>query len=355
MSFTTTIDQALAAPLAIAAERPAVGYIGADVPVELILAAGKQPIRLRGSKGLATPRADRFVEASFSLETRRIAEQWLAGELDALEAVVFSRSDDSAQRLYYYICELQRIQACRGPKPLLFDVATLPRATSLAHTIDSTRRLAAELGTVADRLPQAIEQAACRRALLARLQRERLEGRLLGSLAQRIVRALELRWDAALDEAALRWLDTLEATSARRRLVLVGSEPLDEALHVAVEAAGATIVAEINEASDIEATPSASDDPFAKLAAYYSERTRRARDRLRRADALGEHVQTLRADGAILWLLSTDTGIAWAAPRIEQALRTAGCAVLELVPQDAEPRAALLEQVAAFARSLEVQ
>ena len=39
---------------------------------------------------------------------RSIAEQWLTGELDFLDAVVFPRSDDSAQRLYYYLCELQR-------------------------------------------------------------------------------------------------------------------------------------------------------------------------------------------------------------------------------------------------------
>ena len=129
---------------AAAGER-VVGYVGNDIPVALILAAGALPVRLRAAADAATSRSEHFIETSFAPELRIIANQWLEGALDHLDAVIFSRSDDSGQRLYYYMCELQRRGLCVGPRPLLYDVATLERKASFEHTLESTRLLAAEL------------------------------------------------------------------------------------------------------------------------------------------------------------------------------------------------------------------
>ena len=93
-----------------------IGYIGNDVPVALILAANAIPTRLRGDLRASTHRASEFVESAFLPEMRAIVEQWLAGELDSLHSVVFPRTDDSAQRVYYYLCELQRRRVCGGPR-----------------------------------------------------------------------------------------------------------------------------------------------------------------------------------------------------------------------------------------------
>lgn len=354
MSFESLVEQALADPLAVARESRAIGYVGIDVPIELILAAGKQPLRLRGRSGASTARADRFVEESFSAATRHIAEQWLAGELDPLEAVVFSRSDDSAQRLYYYICELQRTGQCAGPTPLLFDVALLPRASSAAHTLDSTRALANALGTSAERLPQAIAQVERRRDLIERLDERRTAGAVRGSFAHRVRRALECRWTEDFDRAFEEWLDTLRPTSVQRRLVLVGSEPSDEQLHEAMEAAGASVVGEINEASFLDAAMPNHDDPLVAIAVRSHRLVHDARSNLCDSRSLAERLRALQADAAVLWLLATDTGLAWEAPRIERALRDAGCAVLELVLQRAEPDAEALSRIERFARTLEV-
>jgi hypothetical protein len=54
------------------------------------------------------------------------------------------------QRLYYYLCELQR-RGCARAEPLLYDVANLARPSSFEHTLESTRLLAAQLGSAADR------------------------------------------------------------------------------------------------------------------------------------------------------------------------------------------------------------
>src|SRR5262245_35237078 len=127
-AFASHIDRLLRDPLLCVRDKSAsvrvVGYVG-DVPVELILAAKALPIRLRGLAGASTPLADRYLESAFSPEVRAIAELWLSGQLDDIQSVVFPRSNDSAQRLYYYLCELQRTGRCAGPRPLLFDVATL--------------------------------------------------------------------------------------------------------------------------------------------------------------------------------------------------------------------------------------
>src|SRR5690349_15752707 len=164
--------QSVARSVAASGER-VVGYVGNDVPVALILAAGAVPVRLRGSPKSTPVRADQFIESSFSPELRVIADQWLEGALDHLQSVIFARSDDSGQRLYYYLCELQRRGLCAGPRPLLFDVAGLHRSASVEHTLESTRVLAAQLGVSADSLARARERVREREELLRSLRAQR--------------------------------------------------------------------------------------------------------------------------------------------------------------------------------------
>lgn len=355
MNFHTLVDTAIHEPLAIASNEHVVGYVGADNPIELILAAQARPIRLRGRSSLPTANADRFVEASFSASSRRIAEQWLAGEFDALQTVIFSRSDDNAQRLYYYVCELQRTGQCAGPTPLLFDIAGIQRASSAAYTVESVQRLAASLGTVPAQLPRAIAQAQRRFHLLTRFAQQRAMGHIPGTLAHRVLRAAESRWTIEFDDAFEQWLDSLRPTTTYRRLVLVGSEPADERLHEAIEAVGATFVAEINEAAHVDHVAHAYEDPLVAIATRCHRRMHDAQAVLRSADLLTKRIRSLQADGAVLWLAASDTGLAWEAPRIEHGLRSAGCAVLRLVLQGADADAATLERVAHFSRTLEVQ
>jgi hypothetical protein len=355
MSFETLIETALRDPLAGTGSERVIGYVGADVPVELILAARARPVRLRGRANMSTASADRFVEASFSDSARCIAEQWVAGELDALQAVIFSRSDDSAQRLYYYLCELQRTGQCGGPEPLLFDIAGIQRTSSAAYTFESTRKLAASLGSIAEQLPRAIDQVRRRFHLLNRLAEQRAMDQIPGAFAHRVLRAAESAWTPEFDERFEQWLDSLQATTAYRRLVLIGSEPADEQLHEASEAAGATFIAEINEASHVDHVAHAHDDPLSAIATRCHRRVHDAEALLRSADALTSRLRSLRADGAVLWLQASDTGLAWEVPRIEHALRAEGCTVLKLVLQGAHADAATLERLAYFSRTLEVR
>lgn len=337
-------------PSASSARR--IGYVGHDAPIELILAAGAIPVGVHGVAGRETPRADQYVEPTFSPASRSIAEQWLSGELDELEAVVFSRSDDSAQRLYYYLCELQRRGLCRGPKPLLYDVATWNRDSSLAHTIASTRQLARELGAADDALPGAIERVRERFDLLVSAAESTLASQpTRGSFAQGLVRAADRDWSERGDAMLRATQDPSPAPHEAPRLMLIGSAPADERLHEAAERAGANIVATLT-----EATPRRVDRATIQSDAY-EQIARRCRahswrEALQAPHVFADRATALGVSGVILWTVKEDAGLAWAAPRIERALRARGLAVLALAMQPWNVAADALDAIAAFSAQL---
>lgn len=329
-----------------------IGYVGYDNPIELILAAGAIPIGIHGAPDRETPRADRYVESTFSPESRTIAEQWLSGELDALEAVIFSRSDDSAQRLYYYFCELQRRGLCGGPKPLLYDIANWDRDSSLAHTIASTRHLARELGTSIEALPQAIERVRERSELLAAAAESTLATQpARGSFTQRLVRLADRDWSQSFDATLRTIRDPAPASSEATRLLLIGSTPGDERLHEAAESAGANIVATLNASTPhrVEGCTTTSD-PFEQIARRC--RAHSWRQKLQAPEDYCDRAIELRVAGVILWTVTEDASLAWAAPRIERALRARGIAVLPLAMQPWNVSAGALDAIAAFAAKL---
>ena len=102
-SLQELLSQALAEPLARARAVQAaggrvIGYVGADVPVELILAADAFPLLLPALAPGATARADVYLEPSFAPLERSLAEQWLGGGFDFVECVVFSRASDTVSK-----------------------------------------------------------------------------------------------------------------------------------------------------------------------------------------------------------------------------------------------------------------
>lgn len=357
MSLPELLDRVVNDPLSAARSGRAVGYLGSDTPVELILAADAMPVQLGHGATADTALADRYLENSFSAESRLVAQQWLAGELDALEAVVFSRSDDSAQRLYYYLCELQRMGECKGPRPLLYDLARIQRPSSLAHTIESTKILAAALGTHESRLQEAVRRVSVRAALLDALAQLRASDRVpLGSFAHRILRAARLDWSEDFDRSLRQWLAAPVTTQPRRRLLLIGSVPIDDQLYAAIETDGAVVVAEINEASSaMTSLPAASLSAIEAVAHRCYRQTGAARSLLQSPADIVKAAQALRADGVIVWMLATDTGLAWEAPRIAQGMLDAKLPALMLTSQPPALDAATLDQIMQFARSLEAR
>jgi benzoyl-CoA reductase/2-hydroxyglutaryl-CoA dehydratase subunit BcrC/BadD/HgdB len=358
-SFAALVAQRLddplcAARLAAGAGQRVIGYVSADAPVELIFAAGALPVRLRGTCTGFTPRADEYLESAFVPELRAVAEQWLSGALDFIAAVVFPRSHDSAQRLYYYLCELQRRGLCAGPTPLLFDVANISRESSFEHTLVSTRLLARRLGATDAGLAQAVTRVAHREALLQRLTALQLAERpLTGSAAQRALRAAEHDYSDGFEHALARWLDQVPRSAPGARLLLAGSAPPDDRLHRAVEAAGATIVRDCTETERASIPAADGGDSLTSIASRHHLGRSPAQHMLGSRTWLVEQARAARADGVLLWLIEEDEALPWEAAAQAAALHGAGIRALTLTRQRWLAEPSVLDTLADFVRALE--
>jgi hypothetical protein len=339
-----TLEHILASPLG----GDAVGIVGCDVPIDVLLASGRPFGHLPWRVADATPWADGWLESSFPYWARSILEQWHDGAFDALETVVFSRADDASQRLFYYICELQKRKVLRGPAPHIFDIALLPRESSVAHTAAAVGELARALGVEPRRLPEGIERANRLRHRLDDLQRARASD---GPFYERLARA-------ALQSDATRWLDALampsEAASGAR-VLLAGSVPPDERLHRAAEDERACIVAEAHVhglrrlGRPVEVLGEA---PERAIAQQLMSATIGPRAILDRARWLIAAVDAARAAAVILWLTREDEALAWQVPAQRRALAAAGIPMLVLPAASWRADDGALESIAEFCKGV---
>lgn len=362
MSSTSSFLQRVAAlhsdPLAPARQAAAngqrvIGYLSAHIPVELLLAANAVPVRLRGSAGAPTPRANEYLESSFSPESFAIAELFLTGQLDFLNAIVFPRSNDSAQRLYYYLCELQRRKQIAGPALLLFDVATIARETSKSHTLESTKQLAASLGVDAKKLPDAADRVRRRAMLLGNLSTSVVENRVLGSEAQRIVRASEFDWSESFDSDLAAWLATKTKETSRKAILFSGSAPPDDRLHLAVEAAGGTIACDLTD-TQIEFNDD-DRDAIEAIADRHQRATSPAQAMARNANWLTSKAHASHARGAILWLIEEDESLPWELAGQARTLTAANVPTLKLARQSWLANDETFARIKSFVQSIAEQ
>lgn len=289
-----------------------IATVGPCLPSDLLEATGRHAGPLPWRVDRPTPQADTWLESMFPKWAKSILEDWAEGAFDALSAVVFSRADDAAQRLYYYICELQRRGLIGGPRPMIFDVAKIPRASSEAHTIDAVRRLAAELD---------LDDA---------------------TLETGIVATNRKRGSAPADPAG-------------RTCLIVGTPPPQRLLHVAVLGAGfipvGRTLAELWSNAGAE-VPEATGDPCAAIGRQVHGR---ADDRRGFGDVAQSAAQLARrcnADAAVLWYGEEDEARVWEVPRVRQALADEGLPLLIMTRRDEAGRDGAPDEVREFLEGL---
>ena len=353
------VGDALREPLAAARARASagarvVGYAGTAVPVEVILASDAHPIRLPAVANIDATDADRYLESGFSPESRSIAAQYLGGEFAFMDRVVFPRNNDSLQRLYYYICELQTRGLCPGPAPVIYELAALPRYSSIRYSRRATERLAAELGTGTANLRAAVDRRNRRRALLARARRYRAQGRdLPGSAMDRICRAADLCDADRFDDAFDRWLTAAAVRAAGARVVLVGNGAPDDRIHRVVEAAGAEVVAEFGDhpACFVRTDP-VPDATIESISDHYQAWSPGSASLAERVSRLATLCADVRADGVIIWLLEQEDARIWDVPAQLDALAAARLPVLTLTRRTWLADDGALDEIGAFSRRL---
>lgn len=338
----------------VAAGGRAVGLASAEVPVEPIRAAGALAVTLPVDPRGPTAKADAYLESQFSAEARSVLQSWLDGRFDALSAIVFPRSADNWQRLYYYASELRRRGVLAGPEPILYDLAKIDRPSSERHSVEATARLAARLGAAVADLPAAIAATDRRRALFARLQATRAgDAAPRGSLINRIVRASGFG-DADAFDAALEAALPLEPAPSSRRVLLAGSAPPDETLHGLIEAAGGNVVADLHEAGPERLGPpiGTSSDPIAALARHQRALTVGARSFVDRAAATVAAARAARAEAVVIRLTEQEEALSWDLPAQRRALEAAGLPVLAITRAPALPTEAEAADIGRFLSGL---
>lgn len=287
-----------------------IAIAGPDLPHEVLLAAGVHAGPLAFDPARETPRAEEWLESKFAPWAPGVLECWLEGAYDHLDAVLFSRADDTSQRLYYYTCELQRRGQLGGPEPLIFDIARIPRAISRTRTVEQVRALAVRLGVDDDALEAAIRETNIRRALPP----VKVEG---------------------------------------RRCLLAGSAPPDLRLHETVQGAGwVPCGSTLTQSWDAlgAAVAEGSGDPAAAIGTQLHARRGGPRSFADPGVLLAE--VAAGCDAVVLWRIEEDEAQCWHLPAERRALTEMGVPHLVLTRRDWLARDGAGAEITAFLQGL---
>ncbi|MDQ4488971.1 2-hydroxyacyl-CoA dehydratase family protein [Sinomonas sp. ASV486] len=253
-----------------AAGRTVVGFVGADVPRELIVAAGAIPLRLHSRPGFASGDAKDLLGEAIDPVAHSILGQILAGELDFLAGIAFSR-DSSASLQQFYVARQLASRRPSLPPVHLVDLLHLRRESSLEYDRREVHRFAKTLSNwtgrevSAETLREAMRGCSELRERLGKAQKLRREGRLTGSQSLHLFAAAEsLHPRDALklvNRALLEQADTAEIDGLR--VFFSGSGQDTDTIYACLEALGAHIVGEDHDWGQLRLTvscdPSASD------------------------------------------------------------------------------------------------
>jgi len=285
-----------------------IATVGADVPQDLLAATGRYAGPLGWNVDRATPRADAWLESKYAPWAFSILQDWADGAFDHLDAVVFSRGDDNAQRLYYYICELQRRGLVAGPEALIFDVTRIVRESSADRMIASVRQLAARLD---------VDDAALERGIAEVNGRRGQAGQTLPSPV----------------------------------CLLAGTPPPDRRIHAMIESAGWNAVGDT--LAQAWQNPGAlvaqgTGDPAAAIGQQLHGELSGPRAFFDRAGGVMVQAQASGAGAVVLWFTEDDEAAVWHVPQQRAALEAAGIPALVLTRCDWRANDGVDAQIAAF-------
>lgn len=373
-------DRTRAARIAAAAGRRVIGYTCETTPPELIFAAGFTPCRLSGRPGVLEAAQARYVYpnltkgASWSDVNTRASEadaslcsMVLEGHYAFLDRVVISNTRKSIARMEAYLIEARRAHpGLPVPPSYLLDRAQTPYTVSRAFNLGRLAAFRDALGQwsgnpVTDNaIAAAIIQQNRVRAVLRQVRALRSEAapRLSGTEALHLYAASQVMPAGRFLPLAERAIAAAAARPGRTgpRLFVGGSLHDHAGFYAAIEATGATIVADDHGWGDRLAQPDVapSPRPLAALADHYEAlapfiypveaATARTRDA---ALAAQPH-------GAIFHVLAGDEIKVWEVPDERAALQQAGLPVLHLKRQSYATRTApaVHQQIATFVAGL---
>ncbi|WP_051707290.1 MULTISPECIES: 2-hydroxyacyl-CoA dehydratase family protein [unclassified Streptomyces] len=241
---------------------PVIGYVGADVPVEYLTAAGLHPLRLSGDPGAPHTAGDRYLGTGLDPAARSVLTRLLDQDYGPLDGLLVSRDCEASLRLFYALRELRRVEPASALPPVhLVDVLHLPHRTTTRYVRAKFAQVRATVGTWAGRtiddaaLADAITAHDRLRALLTRvaLLRRRRPARLTGTEMLTVVAAttaLPVGRATALLEQLLEEAGELPEHEGLR-VFLTGSPHDTPHVYAALEDKGLLIVGEDHDWGDL--------------------------------------------------------------------------------------------------------
>ena len=319
-----------------------VGCVGADIPHELVAAAGMLPVRLRGESE-PSPLAEAVLGPRVDPSVRLILAGLLEGR-PPLDFLLVSHESDSTVRLFTSLRVLARDEA---PPPLpdfaIVDLLHLPTETTAAYDLDRLRDLRALLEGWSGRalgdddLSNAVVLANRSRKLLAELaelRRARPAG-LRGSDALAVLGA-GVVLDATSYNALLQQLlaDPPPAPASARRVYLAGSAHDSTAVYEAIEADGSIVVGEDHGSGEAigDGPVAETGDPLAAIAAryHYGPAFTLRNDPDARAERTAAAAAAAGAEVVLSWIRTGDDALAWGIPALRSALGARGIPLVAL-------------------------
>jgi benzoyl-CoA reductase/2-hydroxyglutaryl-CoA dehydratase subunit BcrC/BadD/HgdB len=337
---------------------PVIGVVGADLPRQLVLAAGAVPHRILGSWHGAVSRDASELLGAADAVAGRILDELLAGRHDTIAGLVVCNDSAANLRLFYVL----RILAERGRIPFPVHLLDAPRGAGEPRRRFVTgryARLAAFCGGItgspvdAAALAAAAARELALGASLRRLRQRRLAGGCTG------VAALAAYREAAQrpPEEAIPIVDAAagRADGAAVRVFVTGSAHPDPSLYAVVEDAGAVIVGEDFDTGDAawlgDAVPDGETDAvFATLAERHLARPPLAArsTSAERAALLAARVAETGAAAVAALVREHDDAPAWDLPAQRAAVRVPVAARIRIAPDGGGEAAA--DIAAALAR-----
>ncbi len=334
-----------AARAAQARGQAVVGYVGLDVPEELILAAGLVPLRLEADVLADTPAVAHFGPGGHPL-LRSLVDRLLGGpyefidrlvigtmprNLSALTVLIRELHDSDAQFARFEVQQLDLLHSA-SPSAVAFNLAGM---TSLA------RQLGQWSGRPRDdsRLRAAITLCNETRRLLAEYGRLRADGDHLDGVAALQLHACAQGAGREAFNAQLRdWLrsDALRSRDGRPRLLYSGTATDTTAFYAAIEAQGLCIVDDDQDCGARAVGPLVDEraEPLAALAQAYAQRAPAAAGwpAQARRDYLLQQLELCRPDGVLFYSAAYDHPPAWEYPLLRDAVEAAGVPAALLDP-----------------------
>ena len=281
-----------------------IASVGPNLPLAVLRASGAYAGSLPIDLDKKVTGASAWMESKFAPWAPIALQAWADGDYDHLGRVVFSRADDTAQRFYYYVCELQRRGLVGGPEAVMFDLAMIPRQSSFERTEQKVRELAELLGASEAAIEQAISPA-----------------------------------PAAIAPAG-------------RPLCLIAGSPLpDRRLHRAVENAGFAAAGQTLAdfwAEEAGAVERGTGNPCAAIARVLHASSSGPRSFADRSALLAERLSQSRAKAAILWRIEEDEAQVWHLPAERRVLEQSGVPHLVLTRRDWFAEDGAVEEISRF-------